>query len=200
MLTSIFTVGSSWSEKRTAPMVPSFTSSIWQSNILGRASGTLYFYIKDGSRTLIGLDGSTGVFSSSVLPAIESWDVRIWANNCVLTEGCDGKPRIITTFGGTVKVFARLDSTEWVLEKKILLLEASCSLPGYPSSFVDHDITTMGVGFIILSQWVFRIGEPWPFSVNLETMEAVPAAKNMGRIAYQCELPWPPALHACLDR
>ncbi|CAL4891390.1 unnamed protein product [Urochloa decumbens] len=195
-LTSVFTAGSSWSEKSTDPMAPSFTSSIWPSYILGRASGSWYFYIGDESGKLFDLNATTGAFSSSVLPAIEDWDFHIQTHNCVLTEGCDGKPRIIVVFNDTMKVFARLDSTEWALEKKIQLSEATCSLPGYPSSLLRHGISTVGVGFIILSQ---VSGEPWPFSVNLETMEAAPAEKKMGRRAYPCELSWPPALHACLD-
>ncbi|CAN6352152.1 unnamed protein product [Urochloa humidicola] len=199
-LTSIFTVGSSWSEKNIDPMAPGIGPDFQRPAILGRASGSWYFYMKDGSRTLTRLDGSTGVFSSSLLPAIENWDVHIQKFNCFLTEGCDGNPRILVTFDGTMKVFARLDSTEWALQKMIQLSEATCSLPGYPSSFLGHNISTMGVGFVILSQRVFGIAEQWAFSVNLETMEASTAANNMGQIAYQCELPWPPALHACLDR
>ncbi|CAN6352151.1 unnamed protein product [Urochloa humidicola] len=197
-LTSIFTAGSSWSEKNIDPMAPGIRPDFQPPTILGRASGSWYFYMKNGSRTLIRLDGSTGVFSSSVLPAIENWDVHIQRFNGVLTEGCDGNPRIVALFDGTMKVFARL-STEWALEK-IQQSEATCSLPGYPYSFVGHYISTMGVGFVILSQRVLGIAEQWPFSVNLETMEASPAANNVGQIAYQCELPWPPALHACLDR
>ncbi|CAN6352154.1 unnamed protein product [Urochloa humidicola] len=199
MLTSIFTAGSSWSERNIDPMAPGIGPEFRLPAILGRASGSWYFYIKDGSRTLIGLDGSTGVFSSSVLPAIENWDDCIPRNKCVLTEGCDGKPRIVVAFDGTMKVFARLDSNKWALEKKFLLSEATSSLLEYPSSFLGHDISTMGVGFIILSQRVFGIRETSAFSVNLETMEIAPAAMNVGHIAYQCELPWPPTLHACLD-
>ncbi|CAN6356699.1 unnamed protein product [Urochloa humidicola] len=200
-ITSIFTVGSSWSEKNIDPMAPGIGPDIRSPAILGRASGSLYFYISDGSRTLVSLDGSTGLFSlSGVLPARENWHVHVRRYNRVLTEGCDGKPRIVIAFDGTMKVFARLDSTEWTLEKMIQLSEATCSLPGYPSSFVGHNISTMGVGFVTLSQRVPGIPEQWPFSVNLETMEASPAANNEGQIAYRCELPWPPALHACLDR
>ncbi|CAM0148397.1 unnamed protein product [Urochloa decumbens] len=200
-LTSIFTTGSSWSEKNIDPMVPGIGPDIRSPAILGRASGSVYFYINDGSRTLISLDGSTGVFSfSGVLPASENWDVHAWRYNRVLTEGSDGKPRIVIAFDGAMKVFARLDSTEWALEKMIQLSEAASSLPGYPSSFLGHNISTMGVGFVILSQRVVGIAEQWPFSVSLETMEASPAANNVGQIAYQCERPWPPALHACLDR
>ncbi|CAM0148401.1 unnamed protein product [Urochloa decumbens] len=199
ILTSIFTAGSSWSEKNTTPMAPSFTPSLWPSHILGRASGSWYFYTLDKSRMLFNLNGSTGELACSVLPAIEGiedWDRHVQTRSCVLTEGCDGKPRIIVAFDDTMKVFTRLDSTKWALEKKILLSEATCSLLGYPSSFLGHGISTIGVGFIILSQ---MFGEPWPFSVNLETMEAAPAAKDMGERAYQCELPWPPDLHACLE-
>ncbi|CAN6333322.1 unnamed protein product [Urochloa humidicola] len=41
--TSVFSAGSSWSEKNTAPMAPNFTSSIGPSQIFGRASGSWYF-------------------------------------------------------------------------------------------------------------------------------------------------------------
>ncbi|CAN6348225.1 unnamed protein product [Urochloa humidicola] len=115
-----------------------------------------------------------------------------------ITEGCDGKPRIIIVCDNDMKVFARHDSTGWALEKKILLWEAVHDLTGPVPSFIGaHHIVTTGVGFVILSQ---DFGESCPFSVNLETMKAALVANNMGEMVYQCELPWPPALHACLDR
>ncbi|CAL4898319.1 unnamed protein product [Urochloa decumbens] len=190
--TSIFTAGSSWSEKSIDPMAP----SIQHSRTLGHASGSLYFYVEGRSRTLTVLDGSNGEFSSSLLPAIENWDFHMQRYNCCVTEGCDGQPRIIVVFDNAMKVFARLDSTEWALEKKILLLEAIHSLPGYHPGH-HHIIQTMGQGFIILLQ---GSGPAYTFSVNLETMEAAPAENNMGLRVYQCKLPWPPALHAGLDR
>ncbi|CAM0148403.1 unnamed protein product [Urochloa decumbens] len=170
--TSIFTAGSSWSEKSIDPMAP----SIQHSRTLGHASGSLYFYVEGRSRTLTVLDGSNRY-------------------NCCVTEGCDGQPRIIVVFDNAMKVFARLDGTEWALEKKILLSEAIHSLPGYQPGH-HHIIQTIGQGFIILLQ---GSGPTYTFSVNLETMEAAPA-ENMGQIVSQCKLPWPPALHVCLDR
>jgi hypothetical protein len=61
---------------------------------------------------------------------------------------------------------------------------------GFPS------ITTIGAGFVIVRlefEW-------WPFSINLETTEASPPEEGIEPLVYECELPWPPALHACLDR
>ncbi|CAN6329599.1 unnamed protein product [Urochloa humidicola] len=193
--TSIFTAGSSWSEKNIDPVAP----SIQHSRSLGRASGSLYFYVKGRSRTLVILDGSNGEFSSTLLPAIENWDFYMQRYHCCVIEGCDGQPRIIVVFDNAIKMFARLDSTEWALEKKILLSEAIHSLPGYQPSFFGHHhiIQTIGQGFIIILQ---GSGPAYPFSVNLETMEAAPTGKSMGPRVYQCKLPWPPALHACLDR
>ncbi|CAN6356700.1 unnamed protein product [Urochloa humidicola] len=72
-LSSIFTAGSSWSEKNTNPMAPSIAQSTWPPYILGRASGSWYLYIGD---TLLDLNCNTGEFSSSVLPAIEDWNLQ----------------------------------------------------------------------------------------------------------------------------
>ncbi|CAN6356703.1 unnamed protein product [Urochloa humidicola] len=192
---TMFNVGSLWSEKNIDHIGP----YIGRSRILGRASGSWYFYVEDRNGTLINLDGSTGEFSSSQLPAIEDWYFHIQRHNCCVSEGCDGKPRIIVVSGDTMKVCARFDSIEWVLEKKILLSEAIRSLQGYQPSLLArrYMILTTGEGFIILSQ---RFGSSRAFSVNLETMEVAPAVKNMGQRVYQCKLPWPPTLHACLDR
>jgi hypothetical protein len=158
---------------------------------LGHAGGSWYFYIDD--RILIILDGSTGEFSRSQLPVAVYQDVGMLTYNFYIMEGRDGKPRLFTAFGDSIKVFMRLGSGDWVLEKRILLSEATSSLPGYHPSFFSHppSILTRGVGFIILSPTSQR----WPISVDLETMEASPAAGDMGPMVYRCELPWPPALH-----
>ncbi|CAN6361564.1 unnamed protein product [Urochloa humidicola] len=187
--TSIFTVGSSWSKNKINRVAPNIRRTV----SCGRAAGCGYFYDRARSSRLYKLDGSTGKFSYSVLPAIESWDFDMGRYR--IAEGCDGKPRIIVVFGHDMKVFARHDSTGWALERKILLWEAVRDLPGSVPSFIGaHHIVTTGVGFVILSQ---EPGGSWPFSVNLETMEAALVANNMGEMVYQCELPWPPALHAC---
>ncbi|OEL30175.1 hypothetical protein BAE44_0008806 [Dichanthelium oligosanthes] len=200
--TAIFTAGSSWIHTnidRIAPILEGRRA--WA---LGRAAGCCYFYDERRSMTLVHLDGSTGEFSSSVLPATEDWSSHLWRYNCSITEGCDSKPRIIVVFDDTMKVFSRPDSTEWALEKEIQLTETTCcSLPWYRHDQEishSHNIVTVGVGFVILSQFQ-DFGEVQLFFVNLETMEASqapPAAKNMGWRVYQCKLPWPPALHSCL--
>ncbi|CAN6329607.1 unnamed protein product [Urochloa humidicola] len=189
--TSIFTTGSSWSKNKINRVAPNIRRTV----SCGRAAGCWYFYDRARCSRLYKLDGSTGKFSYSVLPATESWDFDMGTYR--IAEGCDGKPRIIVLFND-VKVFARLDSTGWALEKKILLWEAVRDLPGSAASFIGvHHIVTVGVGFVIVTQ---EFGGSWPFSVNLETGEAALVANNMGGVVYQCELPWPPALHACLDR
>ncbi|CAN6198508.1 unnamed protein product [Urochloa humidicola] len=102
MHVAMFTLGSSWSNTdHIAPMLQS-------PHFLGHAGGSHYMYV-DGSM-LIKLDGSTGDFTSSVLPAIEDWD-QIYER--FLAEYQDGKQRIFTLLESTMKVFARLDSGEW---------------------------------------------------------------------------------------
>ncbi|CAN6356711.1 unnamed protein product [Urochloa humidicola] len=184
-----FTLGSSWSEKDTYHNVP----SLGRPDFLGRVGGSRYLYAK--GRILIHLDGSTGDFTSSVLPAIEDWDLYI----CAVIEGRDRKPRILTMFDNTMKIFAVLEGGEWGLEKSVLLSEATRGLPGFQPSFFSYyqDFLTIGTGFVTLTP---PFGEPWPYSIDLETMEAKLAAGDMGFLVHRCELPWPPALHACLHR
>ncbi|OEL21965.1 hypothetical protein BAE44_0017019 [Dichanthelium oligosanthes] len=165
----------------------------------GRSGGSWYFYIEGG--TLIVLDGSTGEFSASVLPATEDWDSSL---DLYVTDSRDGEPRLLTVHDGVVlKVFARLNGggggEEWALEKRILLQEATRRLPAeYQSSFFSQSlcIVTRGTGFVVLSP---RVTQRWRFSVDLETMAVAPVDEDLGPMAYRCELPWPLALHACLD-
>ncbi|CAN6361570.1 unnamed protein product, partial [Urochloa humidicola] len=190
---AVFTMGesgsTSWSEKSVDYNAtgPQFMY------LLGHAGGSWYFYMED--RTLIILDGSTGEFSCSQLPITVTQDLNMSLYNFRITEGRDSKPRFFTTFCDSIKVFMRLCSGDWVLEKRVMLSEATRSLLGYRTSFFSHppNILTLGVGFIILSP-VCEMR--WPFSVDLETMEASPAAGDMGIMVYRCELPWPPALPA----
>ncbi|CAN6334661.1 unnamed protein product [Urochloa humidicola] len=187
---AMFTLGSSWSEKNINLIAPMMKCI----DYLGHAGGSHYIYV-DGS-ILIKLDGSTGDFTSLVLPAIEDWNQR---DDCFVAEGQDGKPRIFTMLNSTMKVFARLDSGEWALEKSVLLSEATSGLPGYQPSFFNHSqrIVRWGTGFVTFYPEVKR---NWQYSINLQTMEAKLAEVDDGRMLYRCELPRPPALHACLDR
>ncbi|CAL4898291.1 unnamed protein product [Urochloa decumbens] len=194
--TAMFTIsgdtGLLWSEKTIDHSAPQFGFS----HSLGHAGGSWYFYVK-GCRTLIVLDGSTGDFSSSVLSPLEDWDLHTCIYNFFVTNGRDGMPRIITVIYDTMKVFVKLDGCEWALEKTVLLSEATQGLPGYQPCFFNRpqNVLMRSEGFVVLSP---EDGGPWPFSINLETMEVAPAA-YMGLMNYRCELPWPPALHACLD-
>ncbi|CAL4898290.1 unnamed protein product [Urochloa decumbens] len=189
---AVFTMGESGSTSWSEKSVDIATRSQFEC-CLGHAGGSWYFYVK--GRAIITLDGSTGEFSRSQLPVTETQELNMWDYNFYVTEGRDSKPRFFTAFDDNIKVFTRLGSGDWVLEKRIMLSEATRSLLEYRTSFFSRplNILTLGVGFIILSPGCER---PWPFSVDLETMKASPAAGDMGLMVYRCELPWPPALHA----
>lgn len=183
----------SWRETAIDHIAPRFELM----RFLGRAGGSFYWYVQ--GNTVIVLDGGTAEFSSFALPPdIESWDLHMWSYNFCVTGGRDGKPRIFSVVNDNLKVFARVHgSDDWALEKRIELSEATRVLPGYKPSFFGQplNVCTTGVGSVVLSpreQW-------WLFSVDLETMVVQQrAAEHMGT-AYPCELPWPPALHACVD-
>ncbi|CAM0148402.1 unnamed protein product [Urochloa decumbens] len=189
----MYTVGSSWSKKNIRHIVPSFVNWCF----MGYGGGCWYF-VK--GTTLIALDGNTGDFSSSEFPPLlDDWDPHAWDIDLSVTDGRDGKLRILAVFNGTMKMFVRLEGGEWALEKVVLLSEATCGLPGYKPSFFSESqyVLRVGEGYAILSQY---IKEPLIFSINLETMEAAPATESMTQMVYVCKLPWPPTLHACLDR
>ncbi|CAL4905619.1 unnamed protein product [Urochloa decumbens] len=200
MHTAMLTAGSSWSEKSICHAVPNFHST----KFLGRAGGSRYFCVEGTS--LVILDGSTGDFTSSVFPAIGVFDFDMERCNFFVTELRDGKPRIVTVSHCTLKVFARLGNGEWALEKSVLLWQSTRGLPGYNLLFFhyDQDILTRGTGSVILSPWsvvlCLQFAEKWRYSINLETMEAERASCDMGLMVYRCDLPWPPVLHAHLDR
>ncbi|CAN6270700.1 unnamed protein product [Urochloa humidicola] len=190
MHATVLAMDSPWSEKSIDHIAPTFVLS----RLLGRGGGSWYFY--GGDSVLIKLDGSTGEFSSSVLPAIDDWDFLISKDRCFVTDGRDGKPRIFVVVNRTMKVFVKLDGGgEWALDKSVLLSEATRRLRAYQPSAFNNDpiVETRGYGFIILRPWYL-----WPFSIDLDTMDTAPVTCEMGTMVYQCELPWPPALRACL--
>ncbi|TVU49467.1 hypothetical protein EJB05_00780, partial [Eragrostis curvula] len=190
---------SSWEEKDISSSIVTPAGLSWARR-LGRAAGSWYFYDTDEedriSNMLILLDGRTGEFSSSMLPANENWDKR--SNNFCVADGHDGKPRVCTVDDGSVMVFAMRDGDgQWALEKRLLLEEAIRGLPGYkPWHIKCLNILTRGPGFIILSLAAIV---KWTVSVDLETMEVTPGVEDMGEMVYRCELPWPPVLNACVD-
>ncbi|CAN6334653.1 unnamed protein product [Urochloa humidicola] len=188
MHVAMYTVGSSWSEKNFDHITPRSNCSA-----VGHGGGCWYFV--QGSALII-LDSSTGDFSSSELPPlVEDWDSHAEDGDFFITNGRDGRLRIFTVFDGTMMVLLRLEGGEWMLEKRVLLSEATHRLPGYELWFfsIPQFVLMVGAGYVILAP----VNSGWLFSINLETMEAASAVEPTR--VYGCELPWPPALHACLD-
>ncbi|CAL4898335.1 unnamed protein product [Urochloa decumbens] len=210
--TAIFTVcsagadlSSSWRNEIPRLTVGSAVDGIDQNvyieemHDLGQAGGSWYFYMQ--GRNLIVLDGGTGEFSHSVLlPTLENWDgaafdLHVRSNKFCIADGHDGEPRFLSVFDATMKVYARPDSGEWMLEKSILLSEATRSLPGYKDEFFSQpmNILTRGLGYVILSP---KTLDKWLISVDLETMQVALAEEDMGTMVYRCEVPWPPVLNS----
>ncbi|TVU49462.1 hypothetical protein EJB05_00775, partial [Eragrostis curvula] len=185
--------GSSWSDKTIGdaePLLPGMS-------FLGCSKDSRHFYAMDG--ILATLNKSTGEFSTSLMPSTEDWSGwKKYNKNVRVIDSRDGATRIIViSEDNSAKVFARLGGGEWALERSVLLSEVTYGLSGYQPSFFNHRlcISTNGPGFVIL---MTQPAAPWFFSIDLETMKVALAASDMGRIVYQCELPWPPALKVCL--
>ncbi|KAL6900864.1 hypothetical protein ACP4OV_005540 [Aristida adscensionis] len=94
-----------------------------------------------------------------------------------------------------------------MLEKKLLLRESIRDLLGYEPRFPGWRIGnngdvwllimwSTGPGFVTMLLYAVK---EWYFTVDLETMELRRVAPDMWGILYRYELPWPPALHACLE-
>ncbi|TVU49450.1 hypothetical protein EJB05_00763, partial [Eragrostis curvula] len=170
-----------------------------RARVLGTVAGSRYTYLEGG--TMVALDCSTGQFSSSQLPASKyTWDLISWPFSFHAVEGHDGEPRLFTLFFDEMRVFARSGGGDWKLEKSVRLLEATRGLPGYddPSFFKVRSrrafkLLTRGPGFVILYT-PFNPARWSSISLDLETMVVAPAAADMGKIVFQCELPWPPTL------
>ncbi|TVT99877.1 hypothetical protein EJB05_54730, partial [Eragrostis curvula] len=102
--------------------------------------------------------------------------------NVGIVDSCDGVLRIIVILEhNSAKVFARLDVSEWVLERRVTLSVVTRGLSGYRPSFFNHRlcISTNSPGFVIL---MAQPAAPWFFSIDLETMKVALAACDMGRI------------------
>ncbi|KAL6655819.1 hypothetical protein ACP70R_006645 [Stipagrostis hirtigluma subsp. patula] len=154
----------------------------------------------NGGRRMVGLDRSTGEFSSVVLPEVEDWDFHKETFSSVVVPGGDGEARIVLSgASGDLKVFARLHSGEWGLEKSIRLSEVAHDLPGYNPSYFNQPllIHTTDSPVIHASPWQER---PWWFHLDIETTEVAPAPDPSVEKAYPCELPWPPTLEACTEQ
>uniref|UniRef100_A0A0D9XCH2 F-box associated domain-containing protein n=1 Tax=Leersia perrieri TaxID=77586 RepID=A0A0D9XCH2_9ORYZ len=197
----VFTAGGAWSWRDSTddPLVPCF----YGLSRIGRAGGSWYF--RKG-KTMTVFDGSTAEFSSSsfTLPAIDrvgGFDPVASGHGLYVTEGRDGKPRMLTMVDGILTVFVMRpggggELVQWVLEKRIWLLEVTRGLP-------EVNVLRRGVGFVLL---LHRIGTEagarrYTFALDLETAEAerVQEHEDTPRIGFPCELPWPPTLLACLQ-
>ncbi|CAO2206669.1 unnamed protein product [Urochloa humidicola] len=190
----------SWSEKAIGSIIG---EGIHHTRLFGRAGGAWYSLLS-GGRTAFAVDGHTGEYSPFVLPAATTTEElpagSLWNKPVHITDGRDGKPRIFSAAGNTMKVFATVSGGEWALEKKAVLEEATRGLPGYKPSFFSKPLLIWawgGPGFVTLIAWGNK--EPWLFSVDLETMQVKPATADVQGMMYKSELPWPPVLHACLD-
>ncbi|CAN6162301.1 unnamed protein product [Urochloa humidicola] len=172
--------------------------------MVGLTKGCVYWYA--GKRTVVALDRSTAEFSSFVLPDIQAWDWDSCAAAGVMAvaAGFDGEPRVVAAAvaGGHLKVFARLhggdgSDGEWALEKSVPPLEAMRSLTVRDQSlFSRHTFTfahNHNEGNLLLRVHAGTV-LPCLYRLDIETVE-LESVNDYG-MAYPCELPWPPALHA----
>ncbi|CAN6204168.1 unnamed protein product [Urochloa humidicola] len=171
-------------------------------HMAGRVAGRVYWGIEDG--TVLVLDESTLKFSLLTFPTEMRWPYRRTSFRVIGGGGVDGehKVRVVRVHGEDLKVFGRLpDSGEWVVEKTVVLRDATAGLPGwedYRFFNLPARIVAAGDTFVVLTP----AEKLWLFSVELETMEAEREHVRNQHVgpSYPCALPWPPVLKACVHR
>ncbi|CAN6173988.1 unnamed protein product [Urochloa humidicola] len=174
-----------------------------QMSLMGLTKGcVLYWYA--GGRTVVALDRSTAEISSFALSgSIEAWH-SFHADSTAVAAGRDGEPRVVTVAGagGHLKVFSRLQGGnggaggEWALEKSVPLSEAMRSLTECDRSLLRSRTFTFAhnnEGKLLLRVHAGTV-LPCLYHLDVETVE-LESVDDYG-LAYPCELPWPPALHA----
>ncbi|CAN6204176.1 unnamed protein product [Urochloa humidicola] len=161
---------------------------------MGLTKACVYWHA--GGRTVVFLDRTTAEISSFALPDIAAWDRFAAAGAMAVAAGRDDEPRIVTAVaGGHLDFFARLQG-EWSLEKSVPLSAAIGSLTACDQWLVRSRRFTFAhnEGKLLL---VVHAGTVLPclYRLDVETVE-LESVHDYG-MAYPCELPWPPALHAC---
>ncbi|KAF8661062.1 hypothetical protein HU200_057160 [Digitaria exilis] len=183
-------------------------------SLMGRTRASVYWH--GGGRAVTALDRSTAELSSSELPeSAEEWDEQ--GTEVKVAVGRDGEPRILAIAPGcsVVRVFAAAMARgggEWELEKRIELSAVASGLPGYLPSYFDDgeavawiDVTADAAAMVTVSvcsvttSWGC-MDSSWSFRLELESLEAELVDMDSGvlelDVAFPCELPWPPVLHA----
>ncbi|CAN6162303.1 unnamed protein product [Urochloa humidicola] len=173
-----------------------------QMSLMGHTKGCVYWY--EGGRTVVALDRSTAEISSFALSgSIEAWH-SFHADSTAVAVGRDGEPRVVTVAGAGrhLKVFSRLQGGngggggEWALEKSVPLSEAMRSLTECDRSLLRSRTFTFAhnnEGKLLLRVHAGTV-LPCLYHLDVETVE-LQSVDDYG-LAYPCELPWPPALHA----
>ncbi|XBH91694.1 hypothetical protein VPH35_083009 [Triticum aestivum] len=156
-------------------------------HFLGRATSSLFWALQDDVSSLLAYNFHwRREFEVLPLPDhIQGLPCRAFGND-------DGEACLVCFQGSSLHVFAYNDG-DWDLEESLELVEATRGLEGHKDEYFRATMS------IVLSP----ADQTWQFSVDLETME-VSRYKNKTHgspsVAYPCELPWLPAIHACMVR
>ncbi|KAL6655753.1 hypothetical protein ACP70R_006579 [Stipagrostis hirtigluma subsp. patula] len=155
---------------------------------MGITTTSLYWYT--GAKRVVTLDRRTAEITSFVLPGIEDWDRLSMSSLMRVTEGDDGRARIVVSgASGNLKVYERLQDGGWALER-----DMSIQLPVERSMVASHskpwELITTCEPLIAVSPYTEGT---WRLRLDGETAEV----EGVLGVPYPCELPWPPVFHAC---
>ncbi|KAF7058567.1 hypothetical protein CFC21_065592 [Triticum aestivum] len=168
-------------------------------HFIGRATFSLFWAMEDDYSSLLAYNFRwSKEFEIVPLPDHirgSAWRVIDISNNNLV--------HVVCLQGDNLRIFATrtYDSTDWVLQKSLQLMEATRGLAGHKDDYFRGSTKIISTS---MSSIVFSPAkETWLFSIDFETMEVAKCkckAHSSACVAYPCELPWLPALRACIVR
>ncbi|KAM3256915.1 hypothetical protein ACQJBY_049358 [Aegilops geniculata] len=168
-------------------------------HFIGRAAFSLFWAMEDDSSSLLAYNFR---WSNEFVNVPLSDHVRgsTWR---IIDINNSSSVHVVCLQGDNLRIFAArtYDSTDWELQKSLQLMEATRGLAGHKDEYFcgSTKIVSTKMSSIVFSP----AEETWLFSIDFETMEVAKCkykAHSSACVAYPCELPWLPALRACIVR
>uniref|UniRef100_M8CDE8 F-box domain-containing protein n=1 Tax=Aegilops tauschii TaxID=37682 RepID=M8CDE8_AEGTA len=168
-------------------------------HFIGRAAFSLFWAMEDDSSSLLAYNFR---WSNEfvIVPLPDHVRGSAWR---AIDINNSSSVHVVCLQGDNLRIFAArtYDSTDWELQKSLQLMEATRGLAGHKDEYFCGSTKIVSTS---MSSIVFSLAEEtWLFSIDFETMEVAKCtykAHSSACVAYPCELPWLPALRACIVR
>ncbi|KAF7040838.1 hypothetical protein CFC21_050712 [Triticum aestivum] len=168
-------------------------------HFLGRAQISIFWAMQDDPSSLLTYNFQwKDEFEILALPD-HIRGSALWALD--INDDNDDMVHLACLQGDNLRIFVArwYDSPDWELQKSIQLMEATRGLEGHKDEYFCQStkIVSTSTSSIVFSP----AEEKWLFSIDFESMEVAKykyKTDSFQTVAYPCELPWLPAIRACI--